>query len=152
MNRPLMFSLVWALTVAIAACSPPRRVDDRRVSYDPPPESAEKVRFGVVSDIDVFEDRSRPSGGGAILGAVIGGVVGNQIGSGSGRAAATGAGVIGGAIVGNAIEERRRRDDEFFRVVVRLDNGGRREFDYKQLNGLRVGDRVRIDDGQLVRI
>jgi outer membrane lipoprotein SlyB len=152
MNRATMFSLVMAITIVMAACASPRRVDDRRASYDPPPATAEKVRFGVVSDIDVFEDRTRPSGGGAILGAVIGGVVGNQIGSGSGRAAATGAGVIGGAIVGNAIEDRNRRDDEFFRVVVRLDNGNRREFDYKQLNGLRVGDRVRIDDGQLVRL
>jgi outer membrane lipoprotein SlyB len=150
MNRTLTFALAMALTLAMAACGSPRRVDERRMN--PPPESAEKLRLGVVSDIDVFEDRARPSGGGAILGAVIGGVVGNQIGSGSGRAAATGAGVIGGALIGNAIEERNRRDDEFFRVTVRLDNGGRREFDYKQLSGLRVGDRVRIDDGQLVRL
>jgi outer membrane lipoprotein SlyB len=152
MNRPMMVVLAITVTLVMAACESPRRVDDRRARYDPPPESAEKVRFGVVSDIDVFEDRARTSGGGAILGAVIGGVVGNQIGSGSGRAAATGAGVIGGAIVGNAIEERNRRDDEFFRVTVRLNNGARREFDYKQLNGLRVGDRVQIDDGQLVRL
>lgn len=44
------------------------------------------------------------SGAGALMGAIAGGVVGNQIGGGSGRALATVAGVMGGAIMGDRIE------------------------------------------------
>jgi uncharacterized protein YcfJ len=44
------------------------------------------------------------SGAGALMGAIAGGAVGNQIGGGSGRALATMAGVMGGAIMGDKIE------------------------------------------------
>ncbi len=44
------------------------------------------------------------SGAGALMGAIAGGAVGNQIGGGSGRALATMAGVMGGAIMGEKIE------------------------------------------------
>lgn len=44
------------------------------------------------------------SGAGALMGAIAGGVVGNQIGGGSGRALATIAGVMGGAVMGDKIE------------------------------------------------
>lgn len=45
-----------------------------------------------------------PSGAGALMGAIAGGAVGNQIGGGSGRALATLAGVMGGAMMGDRIE------------------------------------------------
>jgi uncharacterized protein YcfJ len=48
--------------------------------------------------------QGQKSGAGAVMGAIAGGVIGNQIGNGSGRAAATGLGVIGGAILGDRIE------------------------------------------------
>jgi outer membrane lipoprotein SlyB len=82
---------------------------------------------------------------------VIGGVVGNQFGSGTGKALATGAGVVGGAVAGNAIENRNRRDDEVYRVWVRLDNGATRSIDFYRIDDLRVGDRVRFDGAQLYR-
>lgn len=44
------------------------------------------------------------SGAGALMGAIAGAAVGNQIGGGSGRALATMAGVMGGAIMGDRIE------------------------------------------------
>ncbi|MES2090168.1 MAG: glycine zipper 2TM domain-containing protein [Pseudomonadota bacterium] len=51
----------------------------------------------------------RSSGGGALLGAIAGGVIGNALGKGGGRALATGAGVIGGAILGDHIENDGRQ-------------------------------------------
>lgn len=48
--------------------------------------------------------RQRSSGAGAVIGAVVGGLAGNAIGGGSGRAAATGAGLVGGAMLGNQLE------------------------------------------------
>ena len=47
---------------------------------------------------------STSSGLGAIAGAVVGGVFGHSIGGGFGRAAATAAGVMGGAAIGNQLE------------------------------------------------
>jgi uncharacterized protein YcfJ len=44
------------------------------------------------------------SGAGALMGAIAGAALGNQIGGGSGRAVATMAGVMGGAIMGDRIE------------------------------------------------
>ncbi len=48
------------------------------------------------------------SSAGALLGAVAGAAVGNAVGRGSGKALATGVGLIGGAILGNHIENRGR--------------------------------------------
>lgn len=48
--------------------------------------------------------RPAPSGLGAVMGAIAGGAIGNAIGGGAGRDIATGAGLIGGAILGNQIE------------------------------------------------
>jgi len=115
--------------------------------------SSEAVQYGYVRNIQQLDTTRRTSGAGAILGAVVGGVVGNQIGSGTGRAAATGVGAVAGAVVGNKIEQNQGRNagQPYFQVDVRLDNGDFRTFDYYDLNGLRVGDRVRIQDGQLQR-
>ena len=99
-----------------------------------------------------MQTASRPSGAGAVLGAVIGAVIGNQFGSGSGRAVATGAGAIGGAVAGNAIEGRTRRDGEAYRVQVRFENGSSREFDFERIDDLRVGDRVKLENGQIHRV
>lgn len=44
------------------------------------------------------------SGGGALMGAIAGGAVGSQIGGGTGQALATMAGMIGGAMMGDRIE------------------------------------------------
>jgi uncharacterized protein YcfJ len=45
------------------------------------------------------------SGAGAIMGAIAGAAIGNAVGGGSGKAASTMIGVLGGAVVGDQIEE-----------------------------------------------
>ncbi len=110
------------------------------------------AEYGRVENIGVIQVAQRPSGAGAILGAVIGGVVGNQVGGGFGRALATGAGVVGGAVAGNAIEGRTLRPDEVYRVQVRFDNGAVRDFDFQRIDDLRTGDRVKFEGGQLHRL
>lgn len=108
-------------------------------------------RMGNVSNIETFATSSRTSGGGAILGAIVGGALGNQVGKGDGRKAATVVGAVAGGIAGNEIEKRNKRDDEFYRVSVRFDNGSSAQFDYDNINDLRVGDRVRVANGQINR-
>jgi outer membrane lipoprotein SlyB len=110
------------------------------------------VERGTVREIDLIPVARRPSGGGAVLGAVIGGVIGNQFGRGGGRFAATGVGAVAGAVAGNAIETGRTgRVDEIYRVSIRFDDGSVRAYDFFRIDDLRVGDRVRWENGQLYR-
>jgi outer membrane lipoprotein SlyB len=113
------------------------------------------TEFGRVSNIEVLQSRGsgQTSGGGAVLGAVVGGLLGNQVGKGSGRAAATAVGVIGGAVAGNAIEGRNNSGDyvEGYRISVQLDHGGYRVYDVSSPGDLRIGDRVRLYNGQISR-
>ena len=105
--------------------------------------------YGRVVAIDVVRGSGGSSGAGAVVGGVVGGVLGHQIGSGRGNDAATVAGAIGGAVVGNNME--RRSESEFFRVTVELRDGRTASFAMDSLNGLRVGDRVRIEGDRLFR-
>ncbi|MGH8105526.1 MAG: glycine zipper 2TM domain-containing protein [Arenimonas sp.] len=113
--------------------------------------SQNESRMGNVSNIETFATSTRTSGGGAILGAIVGGALGNQVGKGDGRKAATVVGAVAGGVAGNEIEKRNKRDDEFYRVSVRFDNGTTAQFDYNDLNGLDVGDRVKVSNGQIYR-
>ena len=77
---------------------------------------------------------------------------GSQVGGGSGRTAATVAGVVGGALIGRALEQNMNRNTvDHYRVTVQFDNGGTRQFDYAQAPNVRIGDRVRADGDQLYR-
>ena len=124
-------------------------VREERVTYQQAPVQA---LYGRVQNIGYVQTSTRPSGAGAVLGAVIGGVVGHQFGGGGGNVLATGVGVVGGAVAGNAIEGRTRRDDEAYRVQVRFDDGSVREFDFMRIDDLRIGDRVKFESGQLHRV
>lgn len=107
--------------------------------------------FGRVVAIDVVRGRGGgTSGGGAVAGAIVGGVLGHQVGSGRGQDAATVAGALGGALAGNEIE-RRRSGDEQYRVTVELRDGRSASFTQDSLDGIRVGDRVRIAGNRLYR-
>lgn len=104
-----------------------------------------------VVAIDVVREGGRTSGGGAVLGGIVGGVLGHQIGSGRGNDAATVVGAVGGAVAGNEIEKRRNANEESYRVTVQYRDGRESTFSQQSLNGLRVGDRVRVDGNQLSR-
>ncbi|MDB5849212.1 MAG: hypothetical protein JWP29_2964 [Rhodoferax sp.] len=130
-------------------------VQSTQQGYAVPAQPVQIAEFGRVTQIDVVrtEEKPRGSGAGAIIGGVAGAVLGNQIGGGFGRSAATAAGAIGGAVAGNAIEKNRSGPEvrEVYRVSVQLDNGAYRAFDVGGGVDLRVGDRVRIENGQLIR-
>lgn len=113
------------------------------------------VEYGRVNNIEVFQTQQQPaqgSGLGAILGGVAGAVVGHQFGGGSGRDVATVAGALGGAVAGNSIEKNRNPGvSQAYRVTVQMDNGGARAYDMPSTGELRIGDRVRVQNGQLFR-
>jgi outer membrane lipoprotein SlyB len=137
---------VSALTLITACSSNPPRSDPYANS---PGVVSNASQYGNVSHIELVSSASRGAGG-AVLGAVIGAVVGNQVGSGTGRAAATGLGAVGGAVIGNNIQKRNESD--IYRVSVRLDDGRTGQFDYQNIDDLRVGDRVIVEGGQLRRV
>jgi uncharacterized protein YcfJ len=58
---------------------------------------------------ETYQAPARSSGAGAVLGAIAGGAAGNAVGKGAGKALATGVGIIGGAILGDHVENDGRQ-------------------------------------------
>jgi len=151
----------------LTACVPPQqqRVVYREGDYGyrgPPPSAQQPYQqqapdqqqgngnycqtCGTVRGIEQIETRTGNTGGGAVLGAIIGGLIGNQFGGGSGKAAATAAGFLGGAVVGNNVEESNARASSGYvwRFRVELDDGRWATVTQYANPGFRNGDRVFI--------
>jgi outer membrane lipoprotein SlyB len=116
------------------------------------------VEYGRVTDVrlvsgtPVASASSTRTGVGTVLGAVVGGLLGNQIGGGTGRAAATVLGAVGGGIAGNRIAQNTAPNtyattNPVYQVSVQTDQGAMRTYDVSATGDLRVGDRVRIENG-----
>ncbi|WP_041742335.1 glycine zipper 2TM domain-containing protein [Collimonas fungivorans] len=106
--------------------------------------------YGVVDAIDVVNTPSQGIGG-AVVGGVLGGVVGHQVGHGTGNTLATIAGVVGGAVAGNQLEARNSPGSTSYNVRVRMNNNGYQTISVGNPGDLRVGDRVRVENGQISR-
>ena len=154
--------LAFVSIVACAPMNPPGQVSAYPASYPAgtypaPNNQGAYVEYGRVGNVEVVR-LQQPSAGpgiGAVIGGVAGAVVGSQIGGGSGRTAATVIGAVGGAVAGNAIEKSRAANTsagESYRVSVQVDNGPIRAYDMSSYGDLRIGDRVRIENGQLYRV
>jgi uncharacterized protein YcfJ len=157
-----------ALAALASACS-----TDRSVSVNVPPQPAPvvssttvappgstvavapaAVEFGRVTNIEYFPGgvaRTAPNVPGAIIGGVAGAVLGNQIGSGSGRTAATILGGAGGAAIGSQVGRTTTATEALYRVTVQTDAGVVRYYDVPGTGDLRIGDRVRVDNGVIFR-
>ena len=148
--------------VAMAACSTsPQPVYPQGGGYpqggypsggDPQQGQGNYAQFGRVTNVEYLRGGQSQGVAGAVVGGAVGGLAGHQIGGGSGRTAATVLGVVGGALIGRAIEQNTNRGgQDFYRVTVQMDNGGVRTFDYGQAPDVRIGERVRADGNQLFR-
>jgi outer membrane lipoprotein SlyB len=150
-TRKLTAAAAIASTLAlVVGCSSPGTRSSEAVGA-PVYSGSDAVQYGHVRNITTVDASQQTSGAGAVIGGVIGAAIGNQVGHGTGRAVATGAGAIGGAIIGNKIEQNRSDVKQYYQVDVQLDNGSMQSFKYADLNSVRVGDRVRVQDGQLYR-
>lgn len=87
---------------------------------------------------------------GTIGGGVLGAVVGSQVGKGSGRTAAQIAGALGGAYIGRNIERNAKRT-QHYEVVIRFPNGGSQTVMYENDPGLKIGEKVKVNNGVLER-
>lgn len=121
----------------------------------PQPQQPYGVQLGQVMRIERVDGGTASAGGvgpGAVVGGVVGAAVGRQIGRHhDSRTAGTVLGALGGAVIGHQIERGRQPQGGVTRVTVRFDSGSVQSFDYAELGDLRVGDRVRLQDGQLYR-
>lgn len=144
-----MMPLLAAAVLAIGCAGPDSRSgsDDYRYGSARPGDGY----YGVVDAIDVVPAENRNNAlAGTIIGGVIGGVLGHQVGSGRGNDVATVAGAVGGAVVGHEVGRSGGRGDTYV-VRVRVDDRSYQTVSQDGLDGLRVGDRVRIEDGRVRR-
>ncbi|MFC5472519.1 glycine zipper 2TM domain-containing protein [Paraherbaspirillum soli] len=108
--------------------------------------------YGVIEAIDVLNTPPSAGIGGALVGGVLGGVVGHQVGKGSGNTLATIAGAVGGAVVGNQLEQRSSSGGPAsYNIRIRMRNNSVQTINVSNPGDLRVGDRVRVDNGQISR-
>jgi outer membrane lipoprotein SlyB len=140
-----------AALVATVGCSSTQPGAAQVAPVSPSPSVYQSARYGEVRAINLVDRPGSASGAGAVLGAVAGGVLGHQVGGGTGNTAATVGGAVAGGVIGNEIEKHRNSGTEVYRVDVTFDDGTTGTYDFRDLNGLRVGDRVRWQDGQLYR-
>jgi len=121
--------------------------DSRSVSS---PSSYSGTVYGVIEAIELTRGSSDGIGAGAVIGGVVGGMLGHQVGGGTGNDVATVAGVVGGAVAGHQIEKSNKQQ-EAYRMRVRLDQGGYQTVTQQSSTDLRVGDRVRIESDRVSR-
>jgi outer membrane lipoprotein SlyB len=151
LNRKVIVAVAAGLVVAACGSDPYSYSEPRYVQSGTYANGSGAYNdFGRVVAIDVVRGGGRSTGAGAVVGGIVGGVLGHQVGSGRGNDAATVAGAVGGAVVGNELEKRRDGDEQY-RVVVQFRDGRESTFVQESLNGIRVGDRVRVDGGRLYR-
>ena len=138
--RAVSVSILFA---GIAACSPPEAAS----TSTPGPVSTTVIEScsscGVVRSVTPVAQQGTSTGTGAVIGAVVGGVAGNQVGGGNGKKVATAAGVIGGALLGNNIEQNRNAST-WYNVVVEMDDGGQQT--------IAVQDPMNISPGAAVNV
>ena len=115
-----------------------------------PSAMAQCNNCGTVTDVKTIKKEGEASGGGAVLGGVVGGVLGHQIGSGRGNTAASIAGAAGGAYAGHQIE-KSKKETTTYQVLVKMEDGNNRTFNFTQATSYKIGDKVKIVDKKLVR-
>jgi hypothetical protein len=86
------------------------------------------VHYGQVSAIEILDVESEDAGNAIVLGSV------------------------GGAISKKSVEHLNGHDSDIYRITVILENGNLQEFNYADINNLRVGDRVKVENGQIERL
>lgn len=153
-TRHLFVVMLLAVVVMASGCTKNDPYPTSSPSYSSAPSGDIS---GVIESIEVLPgDKGGIAGSGigigTVIGGVVGGVLGHQVGGGTGKDVATAAGAVGGAVVGHEIDKRNQPpQQDAYQIRVRLNNGGYQTVTQPSLNDLRVGDRVRIENGNLYR-
>jgi outer membrane lipoprotein SlyB len=147
--QTIMLAL-FAAAVLVSGCA----TSDGRFASDGSRYGSVRSNEGYYAVIESIESRPAANNGNAIAGAIIGGVIGgvaaHQVGSGRGNDVATVAGAAGGALVGHEIGRANERQD-LYAIRVRFDDNSYQTVTQASLDGLRVGDSVRIERNRVRR-
>lgn len=128
---------------------PPTQVRTTTPVFTPTADPAICRDCGTIEAVREVNKDGEGSGIGAVAGGVLGGVLGNQVGNGRGRDVATVLGALGGAFAGHKVEQVQKRVTQY-EVSVRFEDGTSRIFSQDTPPNWRSGDRVKVENGQLV--
>ncbi|HSV34839.1 MAG TPA: glycine zipper 2TM domain-containing protein [Ramlibacter sp.] len=123
------------------------------------PSAPATLEYGRVTNIEFFQGGTTARGVnvpgaiiGAVAGAVIGNVAGRSVGGSSTRdTAAVLGGVAGAAIGSQAGQGGTTTTSPVYRVSIQTDQGVMRTYDVPATGDLRIGDRVRVENGVIYR-
>ncbi|MDQ9169773.1 glycine zipper 2TM domain-containing protein [Oxalobacteraceae bacterium R-40] len=109
--------------------------------------------YGVIDSIQRTDtgNAAQGIGVGTVVGGVVGGLLGNRIGGGNGKKIAIATGAVGGAIIGNQIEQRNTTQLPMYQIGVRLENGSYQTLNQDTIAGLTIGTQVRVENGRVYR-
>jgi outer membrane lipoprotein SlyB len=149
-----------AIVAMVAGCANPTLpVSSYPATYPVTTAPVAGMEYGRILNIEYLPvgTRAPMDSGRSVLGAIVGGLagaaLGSTVGGGSGRTAATVLGGVAGAAVGSNIA---RNSDGIttapgYRITMQTDSGVTRVYEVPATGDLRVGDRVRIDNGVIYR-
>jgi outer membrane lipoprotein SlyB len=145
MQSIILALLATGLTNAYATSNADHGSGENRQGTVPSNEG----HYGVIASIE-----SDPAGngviGGTVIGGVLGGVVGHQARSNCGDQVTSVAGAAGAARHGAETGTENPQPDGYF-IRVRFDDRGYQTVTQTSLDGLRVGDSVRIEHERVRR-
>ncbi len=114
----------------------------------------QEVAFGTVIGTQPVVIEGNRSGAGQLPGAIIGGVAGSSLGDGKGQQIFTVLGAVGGAILGQQIEEKATRA-QGLELTIELDSGRTLSIvqEVDSVDQFKEGQRVRVlTQGALARV
>lgn len=144
---PAALSSEQAAATSKHAKAPSTKIASAESTARPTPACA---NCGVIHSVNRITKEGEGTGLGAVAGGVAGGLLGNQIGKGKGNTVATVAGVAGGAYAGHQVEKSMKKTHSY-KITVRMQDGSNRVFHQNTDPGLTIGERVKIENGGIVR-
>lgn len=150
--RQISAAAAVAASLALAGCATPTGSYGPGYGSAPGYGSRACDSCGTVTRIERAGSTTSPNVVGPVLGGVVGAVAGKELArrntdSDGRRNVATAGGAVAGAIAGNAIQNRVEGGN-VYRIHVRMDDGRSTVVNQAELDGLREGSYVRIQDGR----
>ena len=150
--RQISAAAAVAASLALAGCATPAGSYGPGYGSAPGYGSRACDSCGTVTRIERAGSTTSPNVVGPVLGGVVGAVAGKELArrntdSDGRRNVATAGGAVAGAIAGNAIQNRVEGGN-VYRIHVRMDDGRSTVVNQAELDGLREGSYIRIQDGR----
>jgi outer membrane lipoprotein SlyB len=154
-TRVASIACCTALAAMLSACGVnPTLPASAPVSTYPATLPVTTLEYGRITNIELFQGGAASSGinvPGAIVGGVAGAIVGDALSG--GRSAATVLGGAAGAAIGSQVGRAQTPASAtpVYRLTLQTDSGAFRTYDVPTTGDLRIGDRVRVENGVIYR-